>query len=149
MGAAACNGPPSLPGTTEERAELLCCDTEGKLRVHGKTPRVLGPGKCSRGCKLMSGSAGCHRAGGSGSFPCREAAPTAGVQLSALATHGKSLVGELLGTGCVCDHSGVAPLLSHRPSGLAQPFQVFPPTSHLHLLGIPAPAVCPVESSTS
>lgn len=65
-----------------------------------------------------------------------------------IATHQKSLVGELPGTGGVCDRGGVAQLLSHRPSGLAQPFQVFTPTSHLHLLGIPVPAACPAENST-
>lgn len=42
------------------------------------------------------------------------------------------------------DCSGVAllPLLLHRPSSLCQLFQVFPPTSCLHLLGIPVPAAC-------
>lgn len=46
----------------------------------------------------------------------------------------------------LCDCSGMAPLplLLHRPSGLCQLFQVLPPTSCLHLLGIPVPAACPV-----
>lgn len=46
----------------------------------------------------------------------------------------------------LCDCSGVAPLplLLHRPSALCQLFQVLPPTSCLHLLGIPVPTACPV-----
>ena len=44
---------------------------------------------------------------------------------------------------CDCGGVGLLPLLLHRPSGLCQLFQVFPPTSCLHLLGIPVPAACP------
>lgn len=128
---------------------MLPCDgSKGKQRQRGKEPGVLAPAKCSRGCKSVPGSAGYLRIAidveGSSSFLCGEAAPTAGVLLSAVAPHQKSPAGELLGMGRF-DCGGVVPLplLLHRPFGLCQLFQVFPPTSCLHLLGIPVPAACP------